>query len=169
MDPVKPGEQQQVADNSSRHLNPRSSTGSDSRVPHQSSTKVPDSGDRSQQSAKTAATTTAAVGPAVSAASDQLPPGLVAETLDGRVPTLSELRQRRHVLKKALQHEDKLKAQLRVEGRDYSPSRQQQWVMMYQEYKEIKQLLQKADELLAAGSSGGQAETRKAVETIDLT
>jgi transcriptional accessory protein Tex/SPT6 len=97
------------------------------------------------------------------------------QTLDGRVPTVDELKQRKHVLKRALQKEDRVKDQLKAQGREYPPDKQQQWVQMYTEYKEIKQVLQAVEEAEAAerdadgggGGSGRQQGGGSAV--IDLT
>uniref|UniRef100_A0A383VXK8 Uncharacterized protein n=1 Tax=Tetradesmus obliquus TaxID=3088 RepID=A0A383VXK8_TETOB len=86
----------------------------------------------------------------------QAPPGVT--TLDGRVPTMSQLQQRKHVLKKALQAGDKLKEQLRLQGQRLPADKQQQWAAMYAEYKEIKAALALA-----------QAQQQQQVETIDLT
>jgi predicted nuclease with TOPRIM domain len=75
--------------------------------------------------------------------------------LDGRVPTLAELKQRKHVLKKALQAGDQQKEQLRQQGQRLPSEKQAQWAAMYAEYKEIKGALAQAE--------------RQQVETIDLT
>lgn len=121
---------------------------------------------------------------AAAAMDDFLPVGIKAETLDGRVPTLAELRQRKHVLKQALQQEDHLKLQLKQEGQKYSQQRKQQWAAMYEEYKEIKGLLQQVEEGRAASAAvpgadrnrarpdrddRGPRRSREPVETIDLT
>jgi transcriptional accessory protein Tex/SPT6 len=82
------------------------------------------------------------------------------QTLDGHVPTVGELQQRKHVLKKALQREDRLKEQLKAQGQSYSAQQQQQWMQVYAEYKEIKQVLQAVGEAEAAEQQSG---------VIDLT
>lgn len=76
--------------------------------------------------------------------------------MDGHVPTMAQLQQRKHVLKKALQAGDKLKEQLRQQGQRLPADKQQQWAAMYAEYKEIKAAL-------------AQAQQQQQVETIDLT
>jgi len=86
------------------------------------------------------------------------------------VPTVDELRQRKHVLKKALQHEDKLKAQLQEQGREYPADKQQQWRQMYVEYKEIKQVLQAVEEAEAAERVGAAGRNHRQQDSvIDLT
>lgn len=67
--------------------------------------------------------------------------GEPVQTLDGRSPSIPQLQHRKHVLKKALQKEDSLKARLAAEGKKYTAQQQQQWLLMYQEYKEIKRIL----------------------------
>jgi hypothetical protein len=67
--------------------------------------------------------------------------GEPVQTLDGRTPSIPELQHRKHVLKKALQKEDSLKARLAAEGKKYTAQQQQQWLLMYEEYKEIKRIL----------------------------
>lgn len=84
------------------------------------------------------------------------------QTLDGRVPTVDELRQRKRVLKKALQHEDKTKAQLQAQGRQYPAEKEQQWRQMYAEYKEIKTVLQAVDEAEATELQQQQGESAAA-------
>lgn len=95
------------------------------------------------------------------------------QTLDGRVPTVNELRQRKHVLKKALQQEDRLKEQLSTQGRPYPEEKQQQWRQMYAEYKEIKQVLQAVEQAeqqeAGAGNSGSSGRQGSNSEVIDLT
>lgn len=96
------------------------------------------------------------------------------QTLDGRVPTVDELKQRKHVLKRALAKEDMVKDQLKAQGREYPADKQQQWVQMYIEYKEIKQVLQAVEEAEAAkqdaGGGGGSGRQQGGGSTvIDLT
>jgi transcriptional accessory protein Tex/SPT6 len=76
---------------------------------------------------------------------------------------VQELQQRKNVLKKALQREDKLEEQLKAQGQSYSAQQQQQWMQMYAEYKEIKQVLQAVGEAEAAEAAGQQSAV------IDLT
>lgn len=96
-------------------------------------------------------------------------PGLDGvQTLDGRVPTFTELKQRKLVLKKALHAGDQLKAELKEQGKQVPAEQQQQWLAMYQEYKEIKQVLLQAEQQ-GAGQQTSSKSKHGRVETIDLT
>lgn len=91
------------------------------------------------------------------------------------MPTVDELKQRKHVLKRALAKEDRVKDQLKAQGREYPADKQQQWVQMYTEYKEIKQVLQAVQEAEAAerdaggGGGSGRQEGDGSSAVIDLT
>jgi hypothetical protein len=76
---------------------------------------------------------------------------LDVQTLDGRVPTVEELRQRKHVLKKALHRLDAHKAAARANGgQGLSAQQAAHYEAMYAEYKEVKSVLAAVEEADAA-------------------
>jgi hypothetical protein len=106
------------------------------------------------------------------------PPG--AQTLDGQNPSYAQLKQRKHVLKKALQREDRERDQLKEHGREYPANKQQLRSQMYAEYKECKEILQalqEADEYAAeqcqevqvAGVCSSSRRQLGSSDVIDLT
>lgn len=85
---------------------------------------------------------------------------------------MEELKRRKHVLKKALQQEDRVKDQLNAQGREYPVEKHQQWAQMYAEYKELKEILQAVQEADAQEKgAGGHNSSRQMSDSavIDLT
>lgn len=96
------------------------------------------------------------------------------QTLDGRVPSVADLRQRKRVLKKALQAADAAKAALKAQGAVYPADKQAQWFAMASEYRELKGVLaaveaadaQEAEQQAEAATAAAAANQRI---VVDLT